>query len=208
MPACSQCQLATNNEAEAQWWYSSVGGREEVVAGPGSASGSEASTSAARYKMWLGLFAASNTLALDMSLPPPMAAVMPLAPSVQKRLAAVSSPANSLTDAFVARLELQKVLFRSYTVSKDVAIASTPSTADYFSARNPLLDVLERGLYAFEKKRSTAGVGNGETEYKRRWVSLAESDVFVEATWQKTIIPSTVCHTDYGKQFRPTFHSV
>ncbi|CAK7237285.1 hypothetical protein SEUCBS140593_009907 [Sporothrix eucalyptigena] len=202
------------HEAEALWWYSSAGGREEVVAGGGAESASEDQkdrTSAARYKTWLGAFVVSNTMALDMGLPPPMGAVTPLATNVQKQLAAVTS--ESLPETFVARLELQTVLFRSYTVLKDAAVASMASlqsTAAGFSARNPLLDVLERELDAFEQKWSSSSEGKVPFLIKMDLLAARlrlrapllmplsspgpnsgginlESDVFVEAAWQKTV---------------------
>ncbi|CAK7224662.1 hypothetical protein SBRCBS47491_005626 [Sporothrix bragantina] len=210
MAASSALHLRLH-EAEALWWYSSVGGREEVV---GASSGEEAHTStntsaredhktaAARYKTWLGALVVSNTLAVDMGLPPPMAAVTPLAASVQAQLAAVIPAAEQLPDSFMARLELQTVLFRSYTVLKDAAsMTATPAS---FPARNPLIEVLERELDAFEQKWSSLLQGQlpfiiqmdllaarlrlrAPLLISPRGAHLAAPDVFVEAAWQKTV---------------------
>ncbi|KAL1890318.1 hypothetical protein Sste5346_008320 [Sporothrix stenoceras] len=188
------------HEAEALWWYSSAGGREEVVAEGGDGHRGNS----ARYRTWLGAFVVSNTLSIDMGLPSPMGAVAPLAQNLLKQLGD-----DALPEVFAARIELQSILFRSDTILKDTASSSAS-----FSSRNPLLDVLERELDSFEQKWTTV-----ESTSERKKLPLTihldllgarlrlrapllmprsrpgptettshmEPDIFAEAAWQKTV---------------------
>ncbi|KIH89335.1 hypothetical protein SPBR_06711 [Sporothrix brasiliensis 5110] len=217
-PSWYYCGVATSSavhlrlhEAEALWWYSSVGGREEVVTGRGGADGDDGDdgdrqqANAARYRTWLGAFVVSNALAIDMGLPPPMASVASLAPHLHKQLQLQLG--DGMSDAFAARIELQTILFRHDTVLKDTASMSmSTSTSATLSSRNPVLDVMERELDAFEQKWATA-----EGSQERRELpflihldllaarlrlrapllmprpAVNEPDLLIEAAWQKTI---------------------